>query len=213
MKKLIFLFCVFFPVLIHAQLYQNEYLLENFTVSVATMKQGLPIRDSFNYNYAKQEMHFMEEDGNILKLQSINDIDTLYLGGHKMIPYAGRFLDVIHITPQYKLLLDYKIKQINKGKKGAMGTTTQGTVETIDFSKSGIAHKQMTMQDNAVYDYKDETSYLFERNGKMQRIRDAKSFIKLFPEKKEKIDSYIKEQKISFKDTDAIISLIEFSLN
>ncbi|MCD8263836.1 MAG: hypothetical protein LUD02_06480 [Tannerellaceae bacterium] len=213
MKKLMFLFCTFSPIVIHAQLHQNEYLLENFTVSVATMKKGPPIRDSFNYNYAKQEMHFMKEDGEILKLQSINDINTLYLGDHKMIPYNGRFLDVIHTTPQYKILLDYKIKKINKGRKGAMGTTTQGTVETIDLSKAGIHDQKMTMQDNAVYDYKDETSYLFQRNGKIEKIKDAKSFIKLFPDKKVQIDTYIKDQKISFKDTDAIISLIEFSLN
>ncbi|MDR2919976.1 MAG: hypothetical protein LBV72_11510 [Tannerella sp.] len=157
-------------------------------------------------------MHF-EEDGEIFKFESTNNIDTLYLGDHKMIPYVGRFLNVVHITPQYTLLFDYKIKKTNKGKKGAMGASTQGTVETIDISKSGIAHQQMTMQDNSVYEYKDETGYYLELNGKKEKIKDAKSFIKLFPTKKDQIDKYIKEHKVTFKDPDEIISLIDFSLN
>lgn len=215
MKKLIYISLLIFPVMfIQAQEgeKQGDYLLNDFTTAIATTKEGSPIRAAFNYDCAKQEMHF-GEDGEIFKLESIENIDTLYLGEHKMIPYAGRFLDVVHITPQYKLLLDYKIKKANKGKKGAMGTTTQGTVETVDFSKSGRAHQQMTMQDNAVYDYKDETGYYLELNGKKERIKDTKSFVKLFPAKKEQIETYIKEHKVTFKDTDAMISLIDFSLN
>lgn len=212
MKKLICLLCFFSPVIIYAQSNANEYLLESFIISIATMKQGAPIRASFNYDCTKQEMHF-EEDGEIFKLQDINTVDTLFLGNYKMIPYAGRFLDVVYITSQYKLLFDYKIKKTNKGKKGAMGTATQGTVETIDFSKSGIASQQVTVKDNTVYDYKDESTYYLELNGKKERIKDAKSFVKLFPAKKEQIETYIKEHKVTFKDMDAIISLIEFSLN
>lgn len=191
---------------------QGDYMLNDFTISIATAKHGIPIRAAFNYNCVKQEMHF-EEDGEIFKLESINNIDTLYLGNHKMIPYAGRFLDVAYITPRYKLLIDHKVKKINKGKKGAMGTTTQGTVESIDFSKSGIASQQITMKDNAVYDYKDESAYYLELNDKIERIKDTKSFLKLFPTKKEQIETYINEHKVTFKDKDAIIELIEYSLN
>jgi len=210
MRKLFYI-SILFPIMLQAQEKEQRYLLNDFTLSVATSKQGPPIRESFNYDCVKQEMQF-EEDGEILKLQSINNIDTLFLGDHKMVPYAGRFLDAVHITAEYKLLIDYKRKQSNKGKKGAMGSTTQGTVENIDISSYRLAHSDKIIQDNALYDYKDETSYVLELNGKIKKFSDTKSFIKLFPEKKEQIDAYIKEQKVTFKNTEAIISLIDFSI-
>lgn len=211
MKKLIFI-SILFPLMLQAQTdVQGVYLLNEFTTSVATSKQGPPIKASFNYDCVKQQMQF-EEEGEILKLESINNIDTLYLGDHKMVPYMNRFLEVVHIVPHYILLIDHKRKIINEGKRGAMGVTTQAGVEDLDLSKSGIAHKRMTMTDHSVHKCKDESGYVIIINNKSKKFNNTKSYIKIFPGKKEQIENYIKENQISFKEKAAVISLIDFTI-
>lgn len=212
MRSIFYLISFLFPVLLHAQIdVQGVYLLDDFTVSVASTKQGNLIRASFNYDCVKQEMQF-EENGEVFKLESINNIDTLYLGNHKMVPYNNRFVDMVYDNPHYTLFVDYKRKIINAGKKGAMGSTTQGTVESIDFSKSGIAYNRMQMVDNAVYNTKDSSGYILIINRKAKRFDDDKSLKKIFSGKKGEIDTYLKEHKVSFRDKEAVISLIDFIL-
>ncbi|MDL2222043.1 hypothetical protein LJC35_05780 [Parabacteroides sp. OttesenSCG-928-N08] len=210
MKKSIIIFLLF-PMMIQAQEQVKRYLIDEFTTAVATTK-GLPIRASFNYDCVKQEMQF-EEDGEVFRLDNINNIDTLILDGHKMIPFANRFVEVVHTTDQYQLLLDHKIKINNKGKKGAMGTTTQGTVENIDISLYKLSHTDKRMKSNSVYEGKNESGYILMVKGKAKKFKDAKSFAKAFPGQKERIEAYIKEHGISFKDEQSIITLIEFVVN
>ena len=91
--------------------FAQQYLLNDFTTSIAVVKSGMPIQEQFNYNCVTQTMEFISE-GDIMKLTPINQIDTLYLGEHKMIPYGTRFLDVVHRTSKFALLLD-QIKLVN----------------------------------------------------------------------------------------------------
>lgn len=158
-------------------------------------------------------MQFEEENGTILKLEDINNIDTLFLGSHKMIPYAGRFLEMTRTTSDYTLLVDHKRRLINKGKKGAMGTTTQGSVENVDLSGYKLAHSEKKLQDISVYATKEDPSYILVLGGKTKKFRDSKSFLKLVSsDKKDEIEKYIKEQKISFKDIESVISLVNYSI-
>jgi len=188
---------------------QSRYLLDKFTDAVATSSEG-PIRASFNYDCVKQEMQF-EEGDEIFRLQPIDHIDTLYLGNHKMIPYANRFVEIIATRPQYSVFIDYKRKIVNKGKKGPMGAT-QATVENIDLARSSRAFQLSRLGDIAVYKSEDESSYVLIYNKKMKGFKDLKSFLKIFPEKKEQIAAFAKEHNTSFKNISDVISLIEFSV-
>ena len=131
MKKLTLLICIISAFAASAQV----YLLPDFTLCIAKCKAGsLPLREKFNYNITSQRMEFMQ-DGEILELADIQMIDTVFLPGHKMIPVGNRFAEVMYQKQgEFNLLVDYKSHKINKGKKGAMGIATQGTVQNIDFT-------------------------------------------------------------------------------
>jgi len=218
MKTIILLLCIcgsasFYPVALQAQSdidVKNRYLLDQFIDAVAVGKGG-GVRASFNYDCVKQEMQFVEDD-EILKLDPISSVDTMYLGKHKMVRYANRFVELAYASPQYNLFIDYKRRIINEGKKGAMGTKTQGGVENIDIRRSAVGLQGTKMADINVYNCKDESRYMFEQNKKMKQFNNLDSFLKIFPEKKEQIKAYVKDHNISFKKTPDVISLIEFSL-
>lgn len=186
------------------------YLLPDFELSVATGKHGnRPIQERFNYNCVTRTMEFLDNE-NILKLDPISQIDTLYLGNHKMIPYGTCFLDVVYISPEFSMLVDYKRRVVNKGKVGAMGLKTQSSVENVDFSAIGGRHTEDWKKGIDVWECKDESTYVYIVKGKMKRFRNKKTLIKIFPDKVQQINQYIDEKKISFDNVGVVLDLLKF---
>lgn len=194
----------------YVQMNAQVYLLPDFELSIATGKRGTqPIQEKFNYNCVTRTMEFLDGK-NILKLDPISQIDTLYLGKHKMIPYGNHFLDVVYISPKYSMLIDHKRKVVNEGKVGAMGLKTQGSVENVDFSAFGGRHSEEWKKGIDLWKCKDESTYVYIVKNKMKRFSNKKTLIKIFPDKARQIEQYMEERKISFDDADAILELLEY---
>lgn len=74
----------FVPVCLSAQTkIYSPYLLPSYQESVASSKRGLPLKELFNYNCQTQRMEFKSGE-DIMELADINNVDTLYLGTHKV---------------------------------------------------------------------------------------------------------------------------------
>ena len=188
---------------------QAQYLLDEFTVSIASSHRSLPLRESFNYNCETQSMEFKSGD-EIMKLTDIQLIDTLYLGAHKMVPYATRFLDVIYKSPEYSVLVDYKYHRANKGKTGAMGIATHaGGVENIELSYlegNPVTRNQKNIE---AWDYVHENSYMLYRKNKLQSFRNQKQLTKLFPDKTAQIEQYFKDHKVNWGNPEEIVEMVQ----
>ena len=118
---------------------KSPYLIGKEIWSIATVKDGLPLRERFDYNCEKQRMEFLDQYNLNLELVDIATIDTIFLGNHKMIPYQNRFLEVYYKSPSYELKVDYKLSAANRGKMNrGMGIKTQANgIETIDLQSMG----------------------------------------------------------------------------
>ena len=185
------------------------YLLDDFKTSIAVVKGGIPIQEKFNYNCVTQTMDFL--DGNqILRLDPISQIDTLYLDSHKMIPYGTRFLDMVYRSEVFSLLADYKRKIVNDGRVGAMGIKTQNGVQNVDHRTLGGDFRQEWEKGVDLYTCKDETSYWLVRGSKMKRFGDVKSLTKLFPDKKEGIKEFTDTHQTDFNQIDQVLELLKF---
>ena len=189
----------------------QRYLLDDFKLCIAVVKGGMPIQEEFYYNCVTQSMEFMS-GREILRLDPISQIDTLYLDGHKMIPYGTRFLEVFFQSPEFTLLVDFKSKVIESGKIGAMGIKTQNGVQNVDHRTLGANYRQDWERGVDIYTYKDETSYWLKQGRKMSRFRDARSLVKLIPSKKLIIESYIKEHCVDFANHNDVLELFKFCM-
>lgn len=186
-----------------------QYLLPEFTVSVAKMRQGLPLREKFNYNTNTQKMEFM--DGrDVMALSNPEMVDTLFLGEHKMIPYLTRFLDVVYKDANFSLALDYKSKSVNEGKViQGWGIKTQGTVQSIDMRSVGQNPDAERMKNLEAWKDVQINTYFVSVKNEMKKFSDAKSLVKIFPEKKEKIEQYVHDHNNTFKDKDLVLALLK----
>lgn len=145
----------------------------------------------------------------ILRLDPISQIDTLYLEGYKMIPYGTRFLEVLYQSPEFSLLIDHKRKMKEDGKIGAMGIKTQNGVQNVDHRSLGIDYRQGWERGVDLYTYEDETSYWLKTGRKMKRFRDVKSLCKILPDKKPMIESYMEEHHTDFSTPDEVLELLK----
>lgn len=192
------------------QVQAQVYLLPDFELSVAMGKRGIqPVQEKFNYNCVTRTMEFLNGE-DILKLDPISQIDTLFLGRHKMIPYGTHFLDVVYVSPKFSMLVDYKRKVVNEGKVGAMGLKTQGYVENVDFSSFGGRHTEEWKKGIDVWKCKDESTYIYIVKSKMKRFRNEKTLLKIFPDKAQQIEQYIDKKKVNFDDIIAVLQLLDF---
>ena len=208
MKKML-LFLSFF--LLIQSVGAQRYLLDDFKPCVAVVKGGMPIQERFNYNCVTQSMEFMS-GGEILRLDPISQIDTLYLDGHKMIPYGTRFLEVFYQSPEFTLLVDFKYKVMESGKIGAMGIKTQNGVQNVDYRSLGSEYRQDWEKGVDVQTYKDETSYWLKQGRKMKRFQNEKSLSKILPEKKVAIEKYVKEYHTDFANHHEVLRLVRSCL-
>lgn len=208
MKKVLLFLSLFLSV--HTS-YSQAYLLDEFKVCIAIAKGSMPIQEKFNYNCVTQTMEFLSGE-DILRLDPINQIDTLYLDGHKMIPYGTRFLEVCYQTVEFSLLIDHKRKMKEDGKIGAMGIKTQNGVQNVDHRTLGVDYRQDWERGVETYTYQDETSYWLKTGRKMKRFQDAKSLSKIFPEKKKDIEEYVAANQTDFKNPAMILELLNFCM-
>lgn len=200
----------FVPVCLSAQTkITSPYLLPSYQESIASSKRGLPLKEFFNYNCQSQRMEFKSGE-DIMELADIANVDTLYLGSHKMVPYAGRFLDVIYKSPAFSILADYKLRRVNKGKTGALGINTHmGGVDNVDLSYLGGNNLNREQKNLEAWEYEPEHSYMLFRKNKLQSFRNQKTLTKLFPDKKVFIDQYFKDHKFSFSNQEEVIELLK----
>lgn len=211
MKKdvLTCLFIFGFLLNIAAQSSQKEktYLFEKFTAGKVLMKDGTTINASLNYDCINKEMNYLENNERMILL-GLEMIDTVYIINRKFIPHKTFFLEVIPVGNS-ELYVSWKTKVANKGKEGAMGMVSHsGTVETLDVLR--IQNKGVDNANYYIYNFAPENTYYLSLNNQLKKFNNSKSLLKLFPEKKDKIKTYLKENEVSFSNLEAVISLIDF---
>lgn len=201
------------------------YLMDNFTLSIAKMKVGLPLRELFNYNCETQKVEFVDEKGYICELSDAQYVDTLFLGSHRLTPYRGHFIDMHYSCSSFVFFVDYKCKKDNKGKIGAYGIRTHNDVQTVsrkDYDRvghggmvaprSGQGYVELdAVQDEMnIYEQHFDNSYVVDINGKRKSFKDRKSLLKVFPDKTEAIENYLSTYKLNFSHTNEVLELMTF---
>lgn len=187
---------------------KSAFLFDSFTKGNVLLKNKLLSNNSLNYNCVKQVFHFMD-NGQEMILDDNSNVDTIYIDNRKFVPHLKRFAEYIPVG-NTMLLVDYKTKALPIGKVGAYGTTSQGSVQNIDYNP--VNQQKMEVVDNSVYQFKTENTYYLLQDQKKKKFNNTKSFLKLFPkEQEESISSFIKEQKINFEKVDDVKKLIKFA--
>lgn len=209
MTKKIFLLPIFLTFALFASAQEsNGYYFKDFTNGQVLLKNKQFARGKFNYDFANRQMHFLNGNTDMI-VDNLQDIDTIIIDKTRFVPYDGRFMEVMK-GEKSVILIEKEVNTSERGKVGAMGVATHGSVQSIDVNArfqrvNGENNMDMTI-------YKDEVKniyYIFIKR-EWKSFRNQATFLKLFPKKKQKsIKEIIKEQDVDFDKPEDVLKLWE----
>lgn len=204
---------LWFNVVAIAQNQQRIYLLDKYTNGSVLLKNQTRVSTVLNYDAANRNMMYIA-NGIEMILDEMQGIDTVYIGTYKFIPNGQH--GFLEMTPLKNgtVFVNWKLKKQFVGKKGAYGQVIQGSVEVLNVNaikqQAGVSKREDNVVD--VYAQLNENEYWLLRNGKFVKCNNEKSLLKLFPSVEDLIKTFIKEQKLDFRNTQQAIAIVDYCL-
>ena len=184
----------------------TQYLFPEFKEGSVLQKNGSVTKTMLNYNTLTQEMIFKQGDQN-LALADPASVDTVYLNNRKFVFINNAFYDVA-LNDTIGLYIQYTSDIISSGAETGFGKTQTSAASGItDLKSSGKAYA-LTLTDE--YTIKNKTNYFLKKDGKFIAANNIKDVKKVFSGNEALIDDYAKKNKVSFKNADDIIKLVEY---
>ena len=212
MKRL-FLFtfaCVFFsfikaqnqPLFIFDQFINAKIHFRNHSVTVAPM----------NYDAANDKMYY-KQGNDLMELTNAVLIDSISWAGKRcFVPYNQGYLEQVKLDNGL-VFIQWRIKNVNVGSKGAMGAVTQAKVEQINIRALGVFSAADTRVNSAdVYQKKTRNDYYLSIDGKLKKISNIKQLTKLYPNHKSTIEQYVETEKIKMEEPLLVLQLLNYCM-
>lgn len=191
-----------------AQQQSTGYFFHEFTSGKVMLRNKQFAKGKFNYDCINKEMHFLNGATDMV-VENLEDIDTVAIDKHRFIPFEGHFLEVLTGPQNATLFIDWKMKATNMGKKGAMGTVTQGSVQAIDVNTRYQRVNGEQNLDLSVYKMTTENTYYIYMEGRMRKFRNAKTLLSLFPkEKQQEMKAFMESEKIDFGSPETLLKVL-----
>jgi hypothetical protein len=184
-----------------------QYLYGEFSKSEILMKNQQLHNQEINYNTLTGKMVFTR-DGKYYDISNPEMIDTVYLNESKFVPVGKAFYEVLMSVP-VALFVQYTGSLQPAGKPVGYGGTSQ--VASSDYLSSvNLSSGIWNLAIPADYLVKSSAVYWILKGTELVSFENEKQFIKLFPEKSEKLKSYIKENKLKLDKQEHLIKLVKY---
>jgi hypothetical protein len=187
--------------------YRNPYKLKNKPKGSPYLQEAFAAANVVNapgkvfmrYNIFNDEFEFISPKGDTLVLDKIEDFNNISFPGlgkkYKLTPYTDR---------KNKLAYGYLIEVYEKGDLALFKK------ENINFVEEKPAKTSLEVTMPARYSKGGDVYYL-KNKGVITEFPDGKkALVKTFPEKKAAIESFIKDNKVSFDEEADLIRIIDF---
>lgn len=207
-KKIEFaIIAVFLPLsFIFGQSKSDHFLFSDFRPAEIIYNNKKTSKGELNYNKATREMVFVGEDGKNKALYPVNEIDTIYIGETKFIPYGKEFYEVLPTAN----IISYGVYRCDirtAGQNTGYGTSSTAAIHDISNIASLYGIYDLKLPDN--YKPSPYEIYYIQVDGDLKRIKRAKDIGKLFPTYKKEIAKFLKENK-SKEDREEIIAVLNY---
>ena len=185
----------------------SQYLLPEFSACTIRSTSGTVSTENGNYNTITGKMAFMKGT-TIYGLALARQADTITFGNRHFVPFGEVFHEVVVNAP-ITLFIQHESRLISPGQPvGYGGTSKVSKVNTYSHlsTQSGIYSLEIPPD----FEIKYMPVYRIRRDEEMHSFLGKKQFIKIFPEYKKEIGSYIKSQGIKMEDRDDLTKLVKY---
>ena len=191
-----------------------QYLFPEFTKGEVIFI-GEPIANgNLNYNMLFGEMHFLDNNQQVMALSDIKNVLMVNIDNRKFYPFfQNEFTEELLSTDYCSLRMRHKASVAEHGKKGAYGMTsaTSSSKSLTSMNNVGLQfnlNPEATLLVSMNYFF-----YLVGTNGKHKLIKNTKTFTKQFPKNKTQIETFVKENRIRFNNSDDLKALFSYCIH
>lgn len=184
-----------------------QYLYDSFSIGEVLMKDGKVQPAVMNYNTVTDKLIF-EQNGQLLELSNLFTVDTIYLKDTKFIVIDNAFYEVID-TSSIPILIQHKGKlQQPKKEVGFGGTSDVASSHNISIVQMDGNYYNLPLPTN--FKVTIDPIYSLMKDGKIVKFSSVRNLQKLFPEKKNEIQKFVKDGKLKFNNREDIEKIISF---
>lgn len=219
MKKFVILFALCYGMLLSlsAQQFNRILLFDDYTQAQIKFRNGTTASVRLNYDASNKTMLFLQNEA-IMEVTNPASIDTITAGERKFIPAVKGFYEVVRLRNGIAYI-DWLLKDVNIGSKGALGAVTQGSVHNLQMSNLGLNATEMytpygpqKIGSTEVYRRKNDNTYYIIIGGKMTKVKTVKHLQKIFPAHKDEIKASAKEKDVNMKDAQSALEFLDYCL-
>lgn len=184
------------PVFIFEQFLNGKIHFKNHSITIVPM----------NYDAVNDKMYF-KRDGTLMELVNLAAVDSV-VWGRKVcfICHNGTFMEKIKLQ-HGNVFIRWRVKSINIGSRGAMGSITQSKVERIYSANNRRTHTA------DIYRLQNTNDYYLWMGGKYQKANTLKQILKLFPEQRTSIEAFVEEKHTDFHKPISVLELLDYCLS
>lgn len=227
MRKYLTLLLLFFSMATLAQ-EKRLYFFPDFIQSRIVYKGGTTYRVMLNYDAANQKMMY-QQNGQLMELVSPELVDTIFTGGRKWVFNNGQWCEFIVRPSGKEVLVGWHITNVQVGYKGALGSISQAPAQKVELSGNfgmgsftgdsgggmyngsfGVNQDDGNGNTLDVWRNKNENTYYFQHNGKLQSVKSLKQVYKLFPNKKDEIKQYLSSNHLDMLTAENALKVVDY---
>ena len=139
--SLTFFILYFFSVSVSAQQFKRIFLFNDFVQAQVKFRNHSVSAVSLNYDASNKTMLFLQT-GEMMEMTNPAQVDTIIIGKRKFVPAGKGFYEVVCMKEGIAYI-DWLLKDVNIGSKGALGSVTQGSVKSLQMSDLGLNGTEM----------------------------------------------------------------------
>ena len=202
------------------------YFFQDFVPTRILYKNKAHNQAQANYDVANRKIMYMQDD-QLMELINPENIDTLYMGGSRWVYRDKQFCEVIDRDGGNRVLVGWHITRVHEGYVGAFGTSQvpsrkiqlsdqfgMGTIAGIGggmYNGSyGVNQYDGNGRNLDVWKTKNQSTYFFTKNGKEYSVKNIKRVYKAFPEQKEQIKQYVRDNKLDMMTAENALQVIDY---
>ena len=187
----------------------SPYLFPTFVKASVLQKGGGTTDADMNYNTLTQEMMFMQ-NGEKMVMDLPETVDTIFIQGKKFIP-AGKVY--------YDKLTDTKValyeQHFNKLQLHGKNADLDDQVNNTITSSQGIRNTKTTTGNYSAvlaegYTLNPQNTFWLQKGKSFYSADGVKKIVKVFPDKEQAINDFIKTNKVDITQADDLAKLVVF---
>lgn len=184
-----------------------QYLFPGFTRGLVRMKTGENYNAVLNYNTVTENMVW-EQDGKLLDLTNMKAVDTIFLQNRKFVPVNEVFYEVLVNAP-ISLFIQHKSDLVPAGSPSGYGGTSQ-TASIKNLSSVSLKSGTYNLEIPSDYNINPSSVYWIRKSNTMFSFLNKRQFLKIFSEKNDEIEKFIKQNRLKTENRDDLIKLVNY---